>query len=213
MLIDWRLSNHSTYRISAANDLPCWRHCGGELLCCRAACEAEQASDDVGVTRTGTARQQSDDCKRDSHLAYQSNSKNSLPTPSALARYRHRPTTGCQLSLSRGRRAMMKTKRGRSNRLERELWTCLCDLLHVHDTQYTIEAATELCEGRWRLTRQGWTVGNTFLKCSKSASRLILNSEVKLCFKTFIPTVTQIVAKLIINRKDDRPFFWGLQTR
>jgi hypothetical protein len=51
-------------------------------------------------------------------------------------------------------------------------------------------------------------MGNTFLKCSKFASQLILNSEVTQSFKTFTPTVTQFVVKLIITRKDDPTIFW-----
>jgi hypothetical protein len=51
-------------------------------------------------------------------------------------------------------------------------------------------------------------MGNTFLKCSKSMPWLISNSEVKQRFKTFIPTVTTFVVKLIINQKDDLAIFW-----
>jgi hypothetical protein len=53
-------------------------------------------------------------------------------------------------------------------------------------------------------------MGTTFLKCSKSVPQLILNSDVKQSFKTFIPTVTQFVVKLIINQKDDRRFWLEL---
>ena len=82
-----------------------------------------------------------------------------------------------------------------------------------HHAGYTLIALAWQSEQYW--LRYGhftflneWSVGNSFLKCSNSASRLILNSEVKQSFKIIIPTVTTFVVKLIINPKDDPRFFW-----
>ena len=76
----------------------------------------------------------------------------------------------------------------------------------------TVTSSTTCCD----VTKSGSggvTRCDTFLKHSKSVPRLSSNSEVKQSFKSFIPTVTQFVAKLIIDQKDDPTIFGRPQTR
>ena len=136
------LTSQSSQDISSQpNDLPGGWHCGGELLCCRDACEAREASDDVGVTRTCTLGQQSHYCERDQpYPTTLTNNHLSLPTPNELARSHHHPASRCQLWLSRGRPVMMRMKRERCNRLERVLGTCPCNVVV---SQCTVDVAKE----------------------------------------------------------------------
>lgn len=128
----------------------------------------------------------------------------SLPRPSALARSHCHPTSRCQLSLSRGRHVTMKMKRGRFNRSERGLWTCLCDVLYLHNVQYTVDLAKKWCQV------QSW-VDKERLKLPKMlqirvSTNFKLRSEAKL--QKIYSHGYNFVVKLIINRKDDPAIFW-----
>ena len=94
----------------------------------------------------------------------------------------------------------------RKNIMDMSVWCRSYPIAWQCNFHYCIKLK-DTTEGHWEI-QEVWQLCDTFQKRSKSASQLISHSEVKQSFRYFLPTVTQFVAKLIINRKDDLSIFW-----